>query len=112
VNRYYPARWAGLRDDGPLGLNRGANGTQSLSPGQRPAAIELRSADFSPLPYRPRETGRGGLKSALLLACTAPNSTAVLRGRGQGFGPELSRTGEGKRRLNSRGVSPVQGTPH
>ena len=49
----YPARWAGLRDhgalglnfganaarltdDGPLGLNLSANGAQSLSPGQRP----------------------------------------------------------------------------
>jgi hypothetical protein len=45
-----------------------------------PTAIELRSADFSPLPYRPGETGGGGLKSALLLARTAPNSTAVLPG--------------------------------
>src|SRR5438034_848920 len=35
VNRY-PARWAGLRDDGPLGLNLSANGAQFLSPGQRP----------------------------------------------------------------------------
>ena len=52
VNRY-PARWGGLRDDGPLGLNLSANdaqlwddgpwglnlsanGAQFLSPGQRP----------------------------------------------------------------------------
>ena len=32
----YPARWAGLRDDGPVGLNLSANGAQFLSPGQRP----------------------------------------------------------------------------
>jgi hypothetical protein len=29
VNRY-PARWAGLRDDGPLGLNLSANGGKKL----------------------------------------------------------------------------------
>jgi len=40
-------------------------------------AIELRSADFSPLPRRPGETAGGGLKSALLLAGATPNSTAV-----------------------------------
>jgi hypothetical protein len=32
----YPARWAGLRDVGPLGQNTSANGASSLSPGQRP----------------------------------------------------------------------------
>jgi hypothetical protein len=35
VNRY-PARWAGLRNDGPLGLNLSANGAQFLNRGQRP----------------------------------------------------------------------------
>ena len=42
-----------------------------------PTAIELRSADFSPLPCRPGETAGGGLKSALLLAGAAPDSTGV-----------------------------------
>jgi len=42
-----------------------------------PTPIELRSADFSPLPCRPGETAGGGLKSALLLAGATPNSTAV-----------------------------------
>jgi hypothetical protein len=32
VNRY-PARWAGLRDDGPLSLNFGANGALLMDDG-------------------------------------------------------------------------------
>jgi len=32
----HPARWAGLRNNGPLGLKRSANGAQFLSPGPMP----------------------------------------------------------------------------
>ena len=47
----YPARWAGLRDDGPLGLNLSANGAQFLSPGQHP---ECASPSNIMRPERPR----------------------------------------------------------
>ena len=86
-------------------------GLHFVPPHPSPTAIELRSADFSPLPCRLGETAGGELKSALLLARTTPKSTAVPRGSGQGFGPELSRTGEGKRRFDSRRVSTIQRTP-
>ena len=43
-------------------------------------------------------------------ACPTPN-TYLPEGEGQGFAPELSRTGEGKRLFDSRRVLPIQGTP-
>jgi len=60
-------------------LNGGAL-PQDLSPppeGPVATAIESRSADFSPLPSGPSETAGGGLKPALRLARTAPDSRAV-----------------------------------
>ena len=73
------------RGDGAMGnCGGGVMGQWSVSTrcgrGRGATAIELRSADFSPLPRRPGETAGGGLKSALLLGRTAPNSTAVGRG--------------------------------
>jgi hypothetical protein len=41
LNSMAVARWAGLRNDGPLGLNLSANGAEFLSPGQRPGNAPL-----------------------------------------------------------------------
>jgi len=75
-------------------------GPKLLFPLPGGTGIELRSADFSPLPCALGVTAGGGLKSALLLARTAPNSTAVLpggvgegQGEGDGFHPYRCETG-------------------
>src|SRR5438874_13242599 len=62
--------------------------------GVRGTAVELRSADFSPLPSGPRKSAGSGMNSALQVQRNSLNSTALLPGPpplGGGEGEDLIR---------------------
>lgn len=64
----YPARWAGLRNHGPLGRNVSANGASSLSPGQRPGFVsptKTMRPERSPYDRRGRSAAPGEILKVL-----------------------------------------------